>query len=255
MAILIVEDDLIVAEDLSYLLKDAGFNNLFVVNNVADAIEVLQKNSINFALLDVKLNEKETGVEIAQFINRNIHIPHLYITSYTDQATIDQLKRTHPAGYITKPFLKDALLANINIALYNYPIFKSNHSIAQTNSSSINYPEKNKDLFNCVVDNHLLIKDNYDFIRIPLMEILWIESARNYLVVKTVDNKHTIRYSLKRLHQQLPADKFIKCFKKYIININYIKKYSEGYIDIENFQIPVSRQAKNSVLKALHQHI
>ena len=146
----------------------------------------METQNIDLVLLDINLNDEATGIDLAHYINRHKQIPIIYITSYSDSATIANVKQTMPAAFLLKPYSKALLLAAIEIALFNY-------------ASKINAAEKSEEYTNNAVENdvvinkHLLVKENYHFIKIPLEEILWFESDKNYIEVKTLQKKYVCR--------------------------------------------------------------
>lgn len=120
MKILIVEDEPLIAEDIAEILQ----KNEFVVTNIAYskefALSELSTNLPDMALLDINLNNKMDGIEIAQNIQANYQIPFIFITSYSDKNTLEKAKLTEPSGYIVKPFNEASLCSSIEIAYYNH---------------------------------------------------------------------------------------------------------------------------------------
>ncbi|MBK6275892.1 MAG: response regulator [Saprospirales bacterium] len=120
MKILIVEDEPLIAEDIAEILQ----KNEFVVTNIAYskefALSELSTNLPDMALLDINLNNKMDGIEIAQIIQANYQIPFIFITSYSDKNTLEKAKLTEPSGYIVKPFNEASLCSSIEIAYYNH---------------------------------------------------------------------------------------------------------------------------------------
>jgi len=136
-------------------------------------------------------------------------------------------------------------LASIEIALFNF----SNNTNAAEISASPTLPEDVEN--DLIINNHLLVKDNYHFIKVNLADILWFESDKNYVIIKTLDKKHIIRCSLKKLLAHLPTNTFIKCYKQFIININHVESFSADNVTINGEAIPISRAVQQHVLNKL----
>lgn len=102
--ILIVEDEPIIAEDISYYLEEAGYKKNHLAFNVDEAIKLLNTKSIDFIFLDYNLQDDKTGLDLAKEINLNYLLPFAFITSHADKDSIQQIKVLHPVGYIVKPF-------------------------------------------------------------------------------------------------------------------------------------------------------
>lgn len=116
--ILIVEDEPIIAEDLSILLKNVGYDIVGVANSGSVALDLLHIRKPDLALLDIALDTGITGIDIAQVINTKYQIPFIFITSFSDRLTLEKVKDVYPDGYIVKPFKKKEILANIEIAMH-----------------------------------------------------------------------------------------------------------------------------------------
>ncbi len=245
IAILIVEDEVLIAQDLKEILEEVGYDEIHKARNYHQAIELINTQNFDLILLDINLNDSKSGVDLADYLNQNYQIPFIYITSYSDAGTIANVKQTRPSGFLLKPYSKDLLLASIEIALFNYSI---QQNAAEKPIKNVALAEGETDL---VINDHLLIKDNYHFIKIALSDILWFESDNNYVEIKTLQKKFVIRCSLKRLLDQLPINDFVKCHKQFIINILRVESFKANEVKIQGITIPVSRNTQDEVLRML----
>lgn len=118
--IVIVEDEPLVAEDIAGHLEALGFSIAAILHSGEEAIEFLGANDPDAALLDITLSGTVDGVEVAHFINKNNHIPFVFLTSHADRGTIDRVKETKPGGYLVKPFDENDLLTSLELALSNH---------------------------------------------------------------------------------------------------------------------------------------
>src|SRR6187402_3159022 len=116
--ILIVEDELIIAEDVRNMLTKMNYE---IVGNAMDydeALSILNDNKPDLILLDVNLNGRKDGIDLAVTINDTCKVPFIYTTSYSDSATIERAKVTNPINYLVKPFKEEQLFTAIEIALH-----------------------------------------------------------------------------------------------------------------------------------------
>lgn len=243
-SILIVEDEVFIAQDLKETLEEVGYKNVFKARNYTQAVEILNSKNIDFAMLDINLNDSMTGIDVGNYILKNLNIPFVYLTSYSDSETIAKVKHTKPSAYLLKPFNRDHLLASLDIALLNF--YSSKNMVDE----SENELEKHTSDIELIINGNLVIKDKKYFIKIPLEDIFWMESDKNYIDVITAERKYTIRGSLKKLSEELPAS-FIKCHRQYIINLNYVTGFSSNLILLGDVKIPVSRNEQELILKKL----
>lgn len=118
--ILIVEDDAIIAEDLRDIVESAGHTVTGVAPTVERAIALLKFRLPDLVLLDVTLKQDGTGMDVAREINKTFKLPFIYITSYSDPSTVDEVVSTSPSGYVVKPFQSKDILPVISLALSNF---------------------------------------------------------------------------------------------------------------------------------------
>lgn len=102
--VLIVEDEFIIAQDLRMILEKLGYAVMGWAKSVSDALKKLETELPDIAMLDINLMGEETGIDLAKKIESKYQIPYFYVTSYSDDKTLNEIKQTNPKGYILKPF-------------------------------------------------------------------------------------------------------------------------------------------------------
>jgi DNA-binding NarL/FixJ family response regulator len=118
--VLIVEDEALIAKDIRYILEDEEYIVSGIAYNSKKALEELRSNPPDIVLLDIQLNSDLSGIQLARVINEQYQLPFIFITSFADRATIEQVKSTNPMGYLVKPFEERTLITTLEIALYNH---------------------------------------------------------------------------------------------------------------------------------------
>lgn len=66
--ILIIEDELIIAKDISVILEEDGYETRIGVTSVQQALKLLQEEEFNLALIDINLQQNSDGVDIGLFL-------------------------------------------------------------------------------------------------------------------------------------------------------------------------------------------
>jgi PAS domain S-box-containing protein len=122
--VLLVEDELLIAEDIHIGLENLGYEVVAISTNEADALCDVQTHHPDVVLMDILLQGESIGIRTADTIQREFGIPVIYLTSYSDKKTLDQAKITEPYGYILKPFHTETLQSVIEMALYKHRIEK-----------------------------------------------------------------------------------------------------------------------------------
>lgn len=214
LKILIVDDEVLIAEDLKDILKSFGVQDIFLAHSKADALKALNTYELDIVLLDIRMESELDGLELGQYILDNLKIPFIYITAHSDMAMIENIVKTKPSAYITKPFKKSDLYANLNLIM---------DSTNKSESSS------------------LYIKDGYNTVILPIDSILYIEGEGNYINIYCEGKKTVSRQSLDSIYDSLNKEIFFRIHRSFIVNKQKISKYSKKEVEINNVKLPVSR--------------
>ncbi len=187
LQILIVEDEFITQKTISNYLEEIGYGISGLAMSASEAIEILEKNIVNFVILDINIKGEQNGIYLGKYIKEKYNLPFIYLTAYSDAKTISNAIETEPFSYLVKPFQKYDLLAAIEVGILNY--------------NKINQQKKDT----------ILIKHNDVYKKINFDSILYIESQKNYLIIKTIDVEYKYRSTISEFQKQL-AKNFIKTF-------------------------------------------
>ena len=117
--ILIVDDEVLVAESMRVVLRQSGYAITDVVTDADAALVAIVRERPDVVLMDINLGHDHEGIAAAEIIRTRHSLPVIYVTAYADEVTLAQAKITHPFGYVTKPFEARDLQVAIEIALYN----------------------------------------------------------------------------------------------------------------------------------------
>jgi two-component system cell cycle sensor histidine kinase/response regulator CckA len=116
--VLVVEDEGLIALDISNRLTALGHE---VVGAVSTAEEAFEKASeADIVLMDIRIDGPVDGVEAAMRIREEYHVPVVFLTAHSDRPTLDRAKVTGAFGYLVKPIAHASLNTAIEIALYKH---------------------------------------------------------------------------------------------------------------------------------------
>jgi len=124
-SILIIEDDPVIAEDISLILEKKGYRISGIGHDSTKAIDLLANREFDLALLDIDLGSGQTGIDVAKIIKEKYFKPFIFLTSFSDDVTIKAAQEKAPFGYLVKPFQEATLLSSIAIALHNHQLLLS----------------------------------------------------------------------------------------------------------------------------------
>jgi PAS domain S-box-containing protein len=117
---MVVEDELIVAEDLQHWLTALGYSVRERAATGAEAIRRCEVDRPDLVLMDIMLAGPMDGIEAAEQIRTKFDIPVVYLTASSDEGTLSRAKVTEPFGYILKPYDERGLFTTIEMALYKH---------------------------------------------------------------------------------------------------------------------------------------
>lgn len=116
--ILIVEDEVVVSEDIRVKLEKMGYEVPAIVRYGEKVPEVVRATMPDLILMDIKLKGQQDGIETAGKLAEEMDVPVIFLTSYTDQATVDRAEQITPFGYLIKPVRMEDLRVCLQISLY-----------------------------------------------------------------------------------------------------------------------------------------
>ena len=223
--ILIVEDEIVIAEDIKYMLEEIGYEVIGITKETSEALDKIDKHSPDLILLDILLYNGSNGIDLAKLLKDKYNKPFIFITAHSDKQTVERAKLVNPNGYLVKPFEKEDLYTSIEIALANY---------LSNQDSKNNYKKINS----FIINDYIFIKKDHLMYKVKLNDIKWIKSDGNYLDLYCTNSKHLIRATVRDFVEKLPKD-FIQVHRSYIVNTDCIDALGHRVIKIGKTHIPI----------------
>src|SRR5690606_21909475 len=104
--ILIIEDEMVIAANISLQLSELGYEVTGILPRGEEALSHIKIDKPDIILLDISLKGEMDGIETAHEIQKHYKIPIIYLTANSDEAHFNRAKETHPYAFISKPFKK-----------------------------------------------------------------------------------------------------------------------------------------------------
>ncbi len=120
LTVVIVEDDPLISSLLESDLTLAGHTVKHVFHSGDMVIDYIKENIPDLVCLDINLGGKIDGIDLGAIIQKRFNIPFIYLTAYSDRATLLRAKVTNPCAYIVKPYKTVDLFAALEIGLANF---------------------------------------------------------------------------------------------------------------------------------------
>ncbi len=139
LKVMIVEDEFIIALDLKDIVRSLGYNVVAVATSGYDAIEKANAYKPELVLMDIMLKSPIDGVEAAEIIRSKFDIPIVFVSSFSDEESLQRAGKVSDYGYLVKPFDKDQIKEVIEVALKKHEEKNYRKLNASSNRTQRNY--------------------------------------------------------------------------------------------------------------------
>ena len=220
LKVLIVEDDLTMAESIQETLEEAGHEIVGQARNSREALNVVKHQMPDLALLDITLEgTADTGIMIAKQMIAISPMPVIYLTAHDDPGIVAQAQETRPAAYLLKPFRHKELAIQIELAYYNY---KAQHA-------TLVNPHTSPSLF-------LPVDQGKGYIKVNKKEVMYLMAAGSYVEVHTVRDSKPLIFSMNLgyLSQFFMIQGFHRLSRSLVVNLEYIERIEKGQLFMTN---------------------
>lgn len=229
--ILIVEDEVLVAEDIAGDLEADGFEVTGIAISGSEALQAIDKNPPHIVLMDINIKGDIDGIDTAKAINQKFPTPIIYVTSNTSSQFVSRAIKTGPHAIISKPYNYRDLVMAIELALN-----KHNKIVIENEKKNINL-------------DSIFVKHGDYHKRVLLESVLFIEADGSYCKVYTKENNYTFSFNLNHFQKQISCPQLMRVHRSYIVNLSNIEGIDKSTLLIDDKIIPVSAPYRNEVFK------
>lgn len=229
MNVIIVDDDAVSRELLKICIDRTDDLNLIAsCENVRDTIAVLKEEKhIDLILLDVEMPDIN-GID---FLSTFKDIPRVIIISSKKDYAADAFDN-NVTDYIVKPVTYDRFIKAINKARQQ----ENTYSLDSENADFIFVRHKNR------------------LQKVAINDIEYTEANADYVNLVAGDAKYVIHSSMKNIEARLPAKKFVRVHRSFIVNLSKVKTVEENtlYMSTKGLTIPIGRLYKEHLMQRLN---
>ena len=227
--VLIVEDEILVAEELSADLEDYGFNVTDIAISSEECFSSIKANLPHVILMDINIKGDLDGIETSKIINHTQNIPIIYLTANTDTVTINKALTTSPSAFISKPYNKKDIIVALEIA-FN----KHNDKLLSNNT--------------IVKGNCFFVKNGDYYTKVNLNDVNYIEADGSYSKIYTNSKDYTLSTNLNHFQEHITNDCFARIHRSYIINLKKVEAFDKNSVIINSKPLPISKSHQKEIL-------
>ncbi len=247
--ILIVEDEMVIAANISLQLSELGYEVTGILPRGEEALSHIKIDKPDIVLLDIQLKGELDGIETAQEIQKHYKIPIIYLTANSDEAHFNRAKETHPYAFISKPFKKLDLQRAIELTVDRITMETSSENKEKGNGEESASTNGNATDF--ILNDRIFVRHNEKMLKIDIKDIYYIEADRNYCRIFTQGREYLLVMTLKDIDEKLPQHHFLRIHRSYIINLSQIDEVAGTHVVISKKAIPMSKLMRTELLKRL----
>ena len=231
---IIVDDEPLAIEIMeSYVQKVDQLELKGSFRNAVTAFSFLQSNPVDVIFLDIQM-PKLTGIDFLKTLKNPPKV--IFTTAYRDYAL--EGFELEIVDYLLKPIPFDRFLKAVSRVIQQ-PVQPITKNAAVTEST----------------EQPLFFKVDKKMVKVKMSDILYIESIKDYVKVKTHDKEIITQQKIGYLEESLPKHIFLRTHRSFIAAINKIESYSASEIEIGKIQLPIGRNYKNEVLRVLSKNV
>lgn len=228
---LLIDDEPLAIKVLqNYFTNFTDFEVIGTFNNSLEALDFINSTPVDAVFLDINM-PMMTGFELISLIENKTRV--IITTAFREFAAesydLDVL------DYLVKPIPLPRFIKCINKITTEYNL---------KNNIKTEVPKG---------DSHIFIKVDKKMMKINIEEILFVEGMKEYIKIVTPDKTYITHKSLSSLSEELPAEKFLRIHKSYVIALNKVKSIEGNRIQILSYTIPIgrnySKEVKNKILE------
>ncbi len=218
---LIVEDEPLAAEVLTDYIRQLPYLKLVkVCPDAIYALEILQQEKIQLLFLDIHL----PGLKGLDFLKSLPSPPRVILTTAFHQYALEGYE-LNVVDYLLKPIEFQRFLSAVN---------KVQSSFSNTHHAAT-----------------LTVQSDKKKVVIPIDEILFIESQKEYIKIQTTTTHHITKYALTKIEEELDPTLFLRVHRSFIIAMPKVRAYSSHEIDVGGKAVPIGGNYRETTNQSL----
>ncbi|UXX80686.1 LytTR family DNA-binding domain-containing protein [Reichenbachiella carrageenanivorans] len=232
MKCIIIDDEPLAIEVIeSYVDRIESLELVGKFRNAIKAFDYIQSGEpVDLIFLDIQM-PKLTGIEFLKTLHQPPQV--IFTTAYREYAL--EGFELEVLDYLLKPISFDRFMKAVSKALHQQQSLTKEVGVTTTVEG----------------DDFIFFKCDKKMIRICLKDILYIESVKDYVKIKTAEKEIVTHEKISVLETKLPTPYFIRVHRSFIVNIPKIESYSASEIELNQESIPVGRNYKLDVMERL----
>ena len=236
----LIADDEVIAHQIleQYIIQTEGLTLVAKCRNAMEAYAKLQQHKVDLVFLDIEM-PLVNGITFLKTLADPPKV--IFTTAYAEYAL--QGYELNVVDYLLKPFSYERFAQAVGKV--------KGLMAGEAGASGLSGSGADRGLGLEDAGSYLVVKEKEGLLRIPFSEIFYIEGSRDYMKIVTPERKYLVHLTMKKLEEMLPAGRFIRTHKSFIVSVSKIKVVKTGEVVLADQQvIPVSGHYKEGVVRS-----
>lgn len=232
MNCIVVDDSKIARAAIKPLIAQFDFLNLVQeCETPIEAFSYLKKEQVDLIFLDVEMPGM-TGLELI----KNLENPPLVILITSKKEYAAEAFDLNVIDYLIKPLSLPRFMVAVNKAKELFEKKEPKQQVMQDSRSK----------------DYIFVRSGGILIKIKIDSIQYIQAIGDYVNIYTTEKRYTVHITLKNIEEKLPADKFFRLHRSYLVALNHIDNIEENSAYTGKHPLPIAGQFKKDLLKRLN---
>jgi DNA-binding LytR/AlgR family response regulator len=234
MKCLIIDDEPLARTLMeSYVKRMEKLTLVKSCSNALEAFPILQQKQIDLVFLDIQMPQL-TGIDLLKSLKDKPKV--ILTTAYREYAA--EAYDLDVIDYLLKPLTFDRFLRAVGKIYQSGPLITDDNPVIKSSFE----------------EAYIFLREDREMVKVFLKDILYIESLRDYVKVKTATNQIISYQKISFLEQKLPEKEFVRVHRSFIVSIDKISSFTFSSVKIGGIEVPIGRNYKQQALKVLNRN-
>jgi DNA-binding LytR/AlgR family response regulator len=225
MDCLIIDDEEMSRNMVKHFVeKTESLNLVGVCEDPIEAANILKKTKVDILFLDIEMPNM-SGYDLIKTLENPPQI--IMITAKKEHAA--EAFDYNVTDYLVKPITYTRFFQAVSRAKDNIQLFRGRSR-----------------------SNEIYVRTESKIVKISLDDLLYVEALADYIMLFTADSKYIVHSTMKGFQSKLPADKFVRIHRSYIVNIDKVSSIENLFVVINNKYIPIGASYKDDFMNRLN---
>ncbi len=234
MRVLIVDDEPLAVDVLeTYVQQVPGLELVATCSNALDANAILEREDVDLILLDIQMPEL-SGIDFVKSLDKPPLI--IFTTAYPNFAV--EGFELNAVDYLLKPIPMDRFLKAINKARTQ---LQADHGETALDS-----------------EDFFFVKADKKLVKVAYSDIIYIEGLKDYVIIRMETGRVITLQTMKYLEQKLPAGRFRRIHRSYIVNLDKILSIDGNALEIKDRKetklLPIGKNYRDELLELINRN-